>query len=68
MSSSHRPVHRVIILDFMFDGNGISGDRAIRLFQQPGDAILLPSPDDAIVNFEIGLGPRNASLELVPKI
>ena len=50
------------ILEFMFDGNNMRGDRAIRLFQQPCNAISLPSPDDAIVNFKIGLGPRNASL------
>ena len=42
-------------------------DRAIRLFQQPGNAISLPSPDDAIVSFKIGLGPRNASLCDIPR-
>src|SRR5262245_8545647 len=46
----------------MFDGNGMPGDRAIRLFQQPGTAISLPSHGDAIVKFKVGLGPRNASL------
>ncbi len=46
----------------MFDGNSMPGDRAIRLFQQPGNAISLPPPYDAIVNAEIGLGPGSASL------
>src|SRR5262245_34056624 len=43
----------------MFDGNGMPCDRAIRLFQRPGN---LPSPDDAIVNLKTDRGPRNASL------
>jgi hypothetical protein len=51
----------------MFDGNSMPGDRAIRLFQQPGNAISLPSPDDAIVSFKIGLGPRRASLFDIPR-
>jgi hypothetical protein len=45
----------------MFDGNGMLRGRAVRLFQQPGDAIALPSPYDAIVGVKIGQGPRNAS-------
>jgi len=55
-------MYRLEILEFMFDRNNMPGDRAIRLFQQPGNSISLPSPDDAIVNFKIGQGPRNASL------
>ena len=37
-------------------------DRAIRLFQQPSNAISLPSPHDAIVSFKVRQGPRKASL------
>ena len=54
MSSPRSGLHHLKIVDFMFGGNSVTGGRAIRLLQQPGNAISLASPHDAIMGCEIG--------------